>query len=170
MSRAIYPGSFDPVTLGHLDIIERASRVLDELVIGVLVNNAKRPLFTTEERVEMLRECTRHLPNVTVETFDGMTVEFARQKGANVMIRGLRAVTDFEVEMQIAQTNHILEPSIETMFFTTSLEYAYLSSTIVKEVAYYGSDVSRFVTPNVEGRLREKYAVIGHKGPGSQGK
>lgn len=170
MSRAIYPGSFDPVTLGHLDIIERASRVLDELVIGVLVNNAKKPLFTTEERVEMLRECTRHLPNVTVETFDGMTVEFARRKGANVMIRGLRAVTDFEVEMQIAQTNHILEPSIETMFFTTSLEYAYLSSTIVKEVAYYGSDVSRFVTPNVEERLKEKYALIGHKCPRSQGK
>ena len=162
MSRAIYPGSFDPVTLGHLDIIGRAAGVLDELIIGVLVNNAKKPLFTTEERVEMLRECTKQYPNVTVETFDGMTVEFARKKGASVMIRGLRAVTDFEVEMQIAQTNHILEPSIETMFLTTSLQYAYLSSTIVKEVAYYNADVSRFVTPNVEARLKEKYAVIGH--------
>lgn len=165
MSRAIYPGSFDPVTLGHLDIIERAARVLDELIIGVLVNNAKTPLFTIEERVEMLRECTKQYPNVSVATFDGMTVDFARSVGATVMIRGLRAVTDFEVEMQIAQTNHIVEPAIDTMFFTTSLQYAYLSSTIVKEVAYYGSDVSKFVTPNVAARLREKYAEGRHTCP-----
>lgn len=165
MSRAIYPGSFDPVTLGHLDIIERAARVLDELIIGVLVNNAKTPLFTIEERVEMLRKCTKQYPNVSVATFDGMTVDFARSVGATVMIRGLRAVTDFEVEMQIAQTNHIVEPAIDTMFFTTSLQYAYLSSTIVKEVAYYGSDVSKFVTPNVAARLREKYAEGRHTCP-----
>ena len=165
MSRAIYPGSFDPVTLGHLDIIERAARVLDELIIGVLVNNAKTPLFTIEERVEMLRECTKKYSNVSVATFDGMTVDFARSMGATVMIRGLRAVTDFEVEMQIAQTNHIVEPGIDTMFFTTSLQYAYLSSTIVKEVAYYGSDVSKFVTPNVAARLKEKYAQGRHGCP-----
>ena len=157
MARAIYPGSFDPVTRGHLDIIGRAARVMDEVIIGVLANSAKTPLFTVEERVEMLRECTAQWPNVQVETFDGLTVEFARKMKADVMVRGLRAVTDFEYEMQIAQTNHIVEPNIDTMFFTTSLQYAYLSSTTAKEVACYGSDVSSFVTPNVARRMEEKF-------------
>ena len=135
MTRAVYPGSFDPVTLGHMDIIRRASRVVDGLVIGVLINRDKNPLFTVEERVEMLQESVKDCKNVTVKTFDGRTVDFARTNQAQIIIRGLRAVTDFEHEMQMAQTNRILDPTIDTMFFTTSLRYAYLSSTIVKEVA-----------------------------------
>ena len=157
MVRAVYPGSFDPVTLGHLDIIRRAACVVDELIIGVLVNRRKNPMFTAEERVEMLRECVADLPNVTVETFDGLTVDFTRSHDAKIIIRGLRAITDFETEMQIAQTNRIADPSIDTMFFTTSLQYAYLSSTIVKEMDHYGSDVvTKFVPANVARRLEEK--------------
>ena len=155
--KAIYPGSFDPVTYGHLDIIERASKVVDELIIGVLVNSAKNPLFTREERVRLIEETTKHLSNVKVETFEGLTIDFARTNGANLIIRGLRAVTDFETEMQIAQTNHSLNEDIDTIFFTTSLEYAFLSSTIVKEVAHYGSDVSKMVPPAVADALREKF-------------
>lgn len=157
MIKAVYPGSFDPVTRGHLDVIERAASVVDELVIGILVNRKKTPLFTTEERLAMLRQAVSGHSNVTVSTFDGMTVEFARHHGAQVIIRGLRAVTDFETEMQIAQTNHVIEPGVDTMFFTTSLQYAYLSSTMVKEVASYGADVSHFVTPYVEQMLRRKF-------------
>ena len=146
MTRAVYPGSFDPVTLGHMDIIRRASRVVDELVIGVLINRDKNPLFTVKE-----------LKNVSVKTFDGRTVDFARANQAQIIIRGLRAVTDFEHEMQMAQTNRILDPTIDTMFFTTSLRYAYLSSTIVKEVAHYdNTDISKFVNPCVAARLKEK--------------
>lgn len=156
MTRAIYPGSFDPVTFGHLDIINRASKVVDELIIGVLVNKSKNPTFTMEERVQMIKDAVKDLHNVKVVTFEGLTVEFARQNMANVIIRGLRAVTDFESEMQIAQTNHSIEPEVDTMFFTTSLEYAFLSSTIVKEVAYYGGDVSSFVPENVANMLKEK--------------
>ena len=154
--KAIYPGSFDPVTYGHLDIIERAAKVVDELIIGVLVNSAKNPLFTREERVKLIEETTKHIPNVTVKTFEGLTIDFAKQNGANLIIRGLRAVTDFETEMQIAQTNHSIEPEVDTMFFTTSLEYAFLSSTIVKEVAHYGSDVSKMVPPEVVEALKTK--------------
>lgn len=158
MIKAVYPGSFDPVTLGHMDIIQRASQVVDELVIGILINKKKTPLFTTEERLDMLRHSVAAFPNVTVKTFDGMTVEFAKRNGASVIIRGLRAVTDFESEMQIAQTNHVIEPGVDTMFFTTSLQYAYLSSTMAKEVASYGSDVSHFVNPYVAECLRRKFA------------
>lgn len=158
MTKAIYPGSFDPVTLGHLDIIKRSSKVVDELVIGVLVNKNKIPTFTIEERLDMIREAIKGLPNVTVSYFEGMTVDFARKSNANIIIRGLRAVTDFESEMQIAQTNHSIEPDVDTMFFTTSLEYAFLSSTIVKEVAFYGGDVSQFVPENVERMLKKRYS------------
>jgi pantetheine-phosphate adenylyltransferase len=157
MTKAIYPGSFDPVTYGHLDIISRASKVVDELIIGILVNKMKQPLFTMEERLYMLRETTKEFANVRVETFEGLTTDFARKNGANLIIRGLRAVTDFESEMQIAQTNHSINPEIDTMFFTTSLEYAFLSSTIAREVAYYGSDVSKLVPPVVEEGFRQKF-------------
>ena len=160
MVRAVYPGSFDPVTLGHLDIITRAAKVVDELVIGVLVNSKKSPLFSMEERIEMLKETTAHLPNVSVQAFEGMTIDFARQNGANVIIRGLRAITDFESEMQIAQINHSLDNNIDTMFFTTSLEYAFLSSTVVKEVAYYNSDISKFVPKAVEEKVKSKFNNI----------
>ena len=157
MIKAVYPGSFDPVTLGHLDIIKRAAKVVDQLVIGILVNYVKTPLFTLEERVQMLEEVTREFPNVTVKMFNGITVDFARENDARLIIRGLRAVTDFEYEMQIAQTNHTIDSDIDTIFFTTSLEYAFLSSTIVREVAHYNSDISKFVPPVVVEAFKKKY-------------
>ena len=157
MVKAVYPGSFDPVTLGHIDIIRRSAAVVDELVVGILVNKSKRPLFDLNERLEMLLDATKDIDNVTVKTFEGMTVDFAEDNNASIIIRGLRAVTDYENEMQIAQTNRMLCPQIETMFFTTSLEYAFCSSTIVKEVASFGQDVSKFVTPLVQKKLAEKF-------------
>ena len=151
MATAVYPGSFDPVTKGHLDIIKRAAKINDHLIVAVLINSAKHPLFTVEERVVLLQECCKDIPNVSVESFDGLTVEF-------VMVRGLRAVTDFEDEIQLAQTNHALMPGIETMFLATSIKWSYLSSTIVKEAARYGSSISKFVTPNVEAAVIKKMA------------
>lgn len=159
MAIAVYPGSFDPVTRGHMDIIERAANINDRLIVGVLINSAKNPLFTLEERVELLRECCKDLSNVTVESFDGLTVNFAKEHGATVLVRGLRAVTDFDVEMQLAQTNRALMPDVDTMFFATSINWSYLSSSVVKEAAHYGSDVSKFVTPNVARALEKKYGA-----------
>lgn len=156
MLRAIYPGSFDPVTLGHMDIIRRSSNIVDELIVGVLNNNAKTPLFSVEERVRILEEVTKDLPNVKVMAFDGLLVEFAKQIGAKVIVRGLRAITDFEYELQMSQTNHKLEPEIETMFLTTSLEYSFLSSTTVKEVAAFGGDITQFVPELVVDKIEEK--------------
>ena len=156
MATAVYPGSFDPVTRGHLDIIKRAAKINDRLIVAVLINSAKNPLFTVEERVALLRECCKDIPNVTVESFDGLTVEFAKKRHASVMVRGLRAVTDFENEIQLAHTNHALYPGIETVFLSTSLKWSYLSSTIVREAAHYNHDVSKFVTPNVEAALKKK--------------
>ena len=156
MITAIYPGSFDPVTRGHLDIIGRASATFDRLIVAVLKNGQKNPVFSVEERAELLRSETRNLKNVEVDSFDGLLVDYARQRNAKIIIRGLRAVTDFEYELQMSQTNRKLAPEVDTLFFTTSLEYAYLSSSIVKEVAAYGEDISAFVTPRVEAALRQK--------------
>ena len=156
MLRAVYPGSFDPVTYGHLDIIRRSCQMVDELIVGVLYNKAKMPLFSVEERVRMLEETTKDLPNVKVVPFEGLLVEFARKMEARMVVRGLRAVTDFEYELQMAQTNHKLEPAVETVFLTTSLEHSYLSSTIVKEVAAFGGDISQFVPEAIEAKVREK--------------
>ena len=156
MLRAIYPGSFDPVTFGHLDMIRRSSQIADELIVGVLNNKAKTPLFSVEERVRILEEVTKDLPNVKVMAFDGLLVEFAKQIGAKVIVRGLRAITDFEYELQMSQTNHKLEPEIETMFLTTSLEYSFLSSTTVKEVAAFGGDITQFVPELVVDKIEEK--------------
>ncbi len=156
MLRAVYPGSFDPVTYGHLDIIRRSSKIMDELVVGVLNNNAKMPLFSVEERVKMLEEVTRDYKNVRVVPFDGLLIDFARDMDAYVVIRGLRAITDFEYELQMSQTNHKLEPELETMFLTTSIEYSYLSSTTVREIAAYGGDVSQFVPEAVAAELKAK--------------
>ena len=133
MKRAIYPGSFDPLTLGHLDMIERSAKIVDELVIGVLNNSAKNSLFSLDERVSMIKEMTESMPNVTVASFDGLLVDYMKEINATIIVRGLRAVTDFEYELQIAQTNHVENPEVETIFLTTSLQYSYLSSTIVKE-------------------------------------
>ena len=157
MKKAIYPGSFDPMTLGHLDVIERASKLFDHLIIGVLNNSAKTPLFSIEERVNMIKEATKDIPNVEVKSFGGLTVDFAKECGANAVVRGLRAVTDFEYELQIAQLNHVINPEIDTVFLTTSLQYAYLSSSSTKEVAAYGGDISQFVTPFVEAEVKKKF-------------
>jgi len=154
--RGIYPGSFDPVTLGHIDIIERSSKMVDELIVGVLQNKAKTPLFSVEERVRMLKEVTKHLPNVKIVSFEGLLVQFAKQMEAKVIIRGLRAITDFEYELQMAQTNHKLEPEIETIFLTTNLEYSFLSSSTVTEVASFGGDISQFVPDVIEKKIQEK--------------
>ena len=156
MRKGIYPGSFDPVTFGHIDIIKRSAELVDELTVGVLCNNAKSPLFSLEERVRMLEEITKDMPNVTIVPFEGLLVDFARKMDANIIIRGLRAVTDFEYELQMSQTNHKLEPGIETVFLTTNLAYSYLSSSIVKEVAAFGGDISQFVPELVQNRMEEK--------------
>jgi pantetheine-phosphate adenylyltransferase len=157
MSNAVYPGTFDPCTLGHVDLIARASALFDHVTVGVLCNSAKTPLFSTSERVKILKDVTCGIPNISVISFDGLAVDFARSCDAKVIIRGLRAVTDFEYELQMAQTNRVLAPDIDTMFLTTSLEYAYLSSTIVKEVAALRQDVSKFVPPQVVEELKKKF-------------
>ena len=158
MRIAVYPGSFDPVTLGHMDIIERTSEMFDKVIIGVLNNNVKTPLFSVEERVNMLKEVTAHLPNVEVQSFEGLLVEFLRRNDAQVIVRGLRAVTDFEYELQMAQTNRVMAPEIDTIFLTTNLKYSYLSSSIVKEIAFYDGQISQFLAPEVEERVRAKVA------------
>ena len=159
MRIAVYPGSFDPVTLGHMDVISRSSRLFDKLIVGVLVNSSKIPLFSAEERVNMIKGVVSEYPNVEVMAFDGLLVEFARMCDATAVVRGLRAVTDFEYELQMSQTNHIIAPDIDTIFLTTNLNYAYLSSSVVKEVARYGGDISKFVAPEVRSLVLEKYNI-----------
>lgn len=161
MTRAIYPGSFDPVTLGHLDIIKRASKIFDELIVGVLNNNSKSPLFSVEKRVKMLNDVVKDLPNVKVMSFEGLLVEFARKVDAQIIVRGLRAVTDFEYELQMSQTNTVLNENVDTIFFTTSLEYAYLSSSTVREAAYFGADISKFVPESVVQQVYDKFKERG---------
>ncbi len=161
MTRAIYPGSFDPVTLGHLDIIKRASKIVDELIVSVLNNNSKSPLFSVEKRVKMLEEVVKDIPNVKVMSFEGLLVDFAKSVDAQIIVRGLRAVTDFEYELQMSQTNMVLDDDIDTIFFTTSLEYAYLSSSTVKEAAYFGAVISRFVPEPV---IQQVYDKLKEKG------
>ncbi len=168
MKRAIYPGSFDPCTLGHLDIIKRASKMVDELVVGVLINKAKTPLFSTEYRVSMLKEVVRDLPNVKVESFEGLLADYAREKDANIIVRGLRVVTDFEFELQVAQTNRMLNSDLETVFLTTSLEYSYLSSTTVRETAAFGGDVSKFVPPELTDKIYERIKEVIKEGENEQ--
>ena len=159
MKRAVYPGSFDPVTKGHLEIITRAAALVDELVVGVLNNNAKSPLFSVEERVNMIKDVTRDLPNVRVESFTGLSVDFVKKCDAGFIVRGLRAVTDFEYELQMAQTNRSIDHGIDTIFFTTELNYAYISSTIAKEVAFYGGDISGFVPEQIVERVKKRVAA-----------
>ena len=159
MKTAIYPGSFDPVTLGHYDIIERSSKIFDKLIVGVLNNSAKSPLFSVEERVNMLKDVTSHFPNVEVQSFAGLLIDFVRSNDANVIVRGLRAITDFEYELQLAQMNRLIPPEIDTLFLTTNLKYAYLSSSMAKEVAMYGGDISSFLSPEIAEKVREKYAA-----------
>jgi pantetheine-phosphate adenylyltransferase len=164
MNAAIYPGSFDPLTLGHLDIIKRASKMFDELTVSVLDNKAKIALFSVEERVNILREATKDLPNVRVDSFNGLLIDYAKQKDIHISVRGLRAITDFEYELQIAQTNRKLsDGELDTVFLTTSLEYSYLSSSSVKEIASFGGNISQCVPDFVAKIVYEKYAAIQNK-------
>lgn len=158
MKRAVYPGSFDPVTLGHLDIIERASEMFDELIVCVMYNQGKTPLFSVEERVKILREATKALPNVKIDSYSGLLINYAAENDLHISVRGLRAITDFEYELQIAQTNRKLScGQLDTLFLTTSLEYAYLSSSSVKEIASFGGDISQCVPDFVAKEVMKKY-------------
>jgi len=165
MKAAIYPGSFDPVTYGHLDIIRRAAAIFDELTISVLNNVRKTPLFSVEERVKILENATRDMPNVKIDSFSGLLVDYAKSKDVHVIVRGLRAITDFEYELQNAQTNRLLSgEELDTMFFTTSLQYSYLSSTTVKEIASYGGNVTDCVPGFVAELIYEKYGINQNSG------
>ncbi|MDD2968766.1 MAG: pantetheine-phosphate adenylyltransferase [Lachnospiraceae bacterium] len=158
MKAAVYPGSFDPVTYGHLDVIVRASQIFDELTVSVLNNTQKSPLFSVEERVNILKEATKDLPNVKVDSFSGLLIDYAKSNHIHVVIRGLRAITDFEFELQVAQTNRKLSnEEIDTIFLTTSLEYAYLSSSSVKEIASFNGDILPCVPAFVADLVYEKY-------------
>ena len=159
MNKAVYPGSFDPVTLGHLDIIRRTSEMFDQVIIGVLNNKSKSPLFSVEERVNMLKEVTADLPNVEVQSFAGLLIDFVRQNDARVIVRGLRAITDFEYELQMAQTNRVIAPEVDTVFLTTNLKYSYLSSSIVKESAEFDGDITEFLPPAVVKRVHDKMSA-----------
>ena len=161
--KAIYPGSFDPVTSGHLDIIERARSVFDEVVVAVAVNMEKEPLFSVEERVALLREACGHLDNVQVDCFEGLTVDYAEQQGAKVLIRSLRAVSDFESELQMALMNKRLNDNVETLFMMTSAEYSFLSSSLIKELAELGASISGLVPKCVEERLHGKLRAKGRE-------
>ena len=156
MKTAVYPGSFDPVTMGHLDIVHRTSQIFDKVIIGVLNNRAKSPLFSVEERVNMLKGVTKELPNVEVQSFAGLLIDFVRQNHAQIIVRGLRAITDFEYELQMAQTNRVMAPEVDTLFLTTNLRYSYLSSSIVKEIAAGGGDITAFVHPYVAEQMKRK--------------
>ncbi len=159
MRLAIYPGSFDPITYGHLDIIERAATLFDRLIVAVSMNPGKKPLFTVEERMQMLSEATRPFNNVTTDSFKGLTVNFACEKKAKAIIRGLRAISDFENEFMMALTNKKLQPAVETIFLMTRAEYSFISSSSVKEVASFGGCVSDLVPPLVQKRLRNKFII-----------
>lgn len=154
---AVCPGSFDPITYGHLDIIRRASKVFDKVYISILNNISKKPLFTLEERFELIKEVSRDIPNVEVDYFDGLLVEYAERVGASAIIRGLRAVSDFEYEMQITSMNRYQNEKIETLFMMTNNQYSFLSSSIVKEIAKYSGKIDGLVPPPVAKALREKY-------------
>ncbi|MBR6325692.1 MAG: pantetheine-phosphate adenylyltransferase [Lachnospiraceae bacterium] len=158
MKRAVYPGSFDPMTYGHLDIIRRSAEMFDELIVAVLVNQQKNALFSVDERVKILQEATKDLPNVKVDFFSGLLINYAAEHGLHVAVRGLRAITDFEYELQLSQTNRMLsDGALDTIFLNTSLQYSYLSSSSVKEIASFGGDISQCVPDYVEARLREKF-------------
>lgn len=154
--KAVCPGSFDPVTSGHIDVIERAARVFGEVIVAVAPNPAKQTLFTVEERVEMLQDATKHLPNVRIDAFQGLLVEYVQKLGATVIVKGLRAVSDFEIEFQMALMNRNLAPGVETVFMMTGAEYSYLSSSVVKQIAGMGGPVSGLVPEIVERKLGEK--------------
>jgi pantetheine-phosphate adenylyltransferase len=155
---AIYPGSFDPITLGHLDIIERGGQLFERVIVAVLCNASKQPMFSVEKRLEQIRHCTQHLPNVEVDSFLGLTVEYAKLRNAKVLLRGLRVLSDFEKELQMAHTNKTLLDEIETVFLATAKEYSFLSSSIVKEIAKFGGSVAHLVPENVARDIHQYYS------------
>ncbi|MCT4544219.1 MAG: pantetheine-phosphate adenylyltransferase [Vallitalea sp.] len=157
MRIAVYPGSFDPATNGHLDIIKRSAKLVDKLIVGVLHNSSKNPLFSIEERVELLKSLTKDLDNVEVDSFSGLLVDFLKEKNAEIIVRGFRAVSDFEYELQIAQTNYSLDNNIETICLITRVEYSFLSASIVKEIAMYGGDISKMVPNETIKYINEKF-------------
>jgi pantetheine-phosphate adenylyltransferase len=156
---AVYPGSFDPITNGHLDLIQRASRIFDRIIVAVATNAFKKSLFTIEERVEMVRISLEGYPQVSIDTFDGLLVKYAKGKNARAILRGLRAVTDFEYEFQLAMMNRRLEPGIETVFLMTGLRWVFLSSSILKEAAVHGGDIEGMVPEIVYRKLKEKFGL-----------
>lgn len=160
MRIAVYPGSFDPITNGHLDIIERATRVYDKVIVGVLDNSSKNPVFTAYERANMIRLCTGHIKNVEVDVFSGLLVDFAKANGASVIVKGLRTVTDFEYEFQMALLNKALNPEYETMFMMTNTKYSYISSSMIKEVAKYHGQLEGLVPNEIIGMIRNKFSKI----------
>ena len=155
---AIYPGTFDPLTRGHEDLIRRGAKIFDQLIVGVADSRNKKPFFTLDERIEMAREVLSHYPNVTVKGFSGLLKDFVRENQGNVILRGLRAVSDFEYEFQMAGMNRYLLPDVETMFMTPSDQYQFISGTIVREIAHLGGDISKFVFPSVEAAVKRKFA------------
>lgn len=157
-THAIYPGSFDPITMGHVDVIERAAQMFDRVTVVIARNSKKTPLFNEEERLEMAVDCLRHLPNVSVTVHDGLVVDFAEQVGASVIVRGLRAVTDFEYEFQIALMNRKLQPNVSTIFLMPHEKYTYLNSSIIRELGRYRRELTEFVPTIVAERLKEKFA------------
>lgn len=160
MKRALTPGTFDPITSGHLDVIARASQLVDEVVVAVADSQKKGPLFTLEERVELVRQATAHLSNVRVEPFKGLLVDFAKELDATVVVKGLRAITDFEYEFQMTAMNYQLSPQLETLFIMSPPQYMYLSSSIVREISKMGGDIQQFVPPCVCEALKRKYANL----------
>ena len=159
MSLAIYPGSFDPITNGHLDILKNASEIFDEVIIAVAYNGQKKSFLSTQERVDLIKDCVKGIPNVKVDSFSGLTVDYAKKNGANVLIRGLRAVSDFEYEMQLSQTNSSLCEEVKTVFLTTKPEYNFISSTNIREILNIGGDISKFVPENVNEFLTRKHGA-----------
>ncbi len=154
---AIYPGSFDPITLGHLDIIERSAKLFDRVIVAVLSNPSKKPLFTVQQRIEQIEQCTQDISNVEVDSFQGLTVDYAKLRQAGVLLRGLRVLSDFEKELQMAHTNKTLARDLETVFLATSKEYSFLSSSVVKEIAQFGGAIDHLVSENVAQDIYKKY-------------
>ncbi|RCW51428.1 MULTISPECIES: pantetheine-phosphate adenylyltransferase [unclassified Halanaerobium] len=160
INKIVYPGSFDPVTYGHLDIVERAANIFDEVIISVFLNPNKDPVFTMEERVNLLKESTKHIKNVSVDSFSGLTTEYVKSVGGEAILRGLRAVSDFEGEFQMSSMNKYLNKEIETIFLMTDSKYAFLSSTVIREAAYFGGDISDLVPEFVAEKLKNKMAAV----------